>query len=441
MLSKLPPPIGGLLSFNGVKLYKNASGYYSKVAQMSLDIVSKYIRMFPHKSRNYVEIGAGYGTQMIPVSKLFQKTYAYEPNNAIFPKLVENVASSSCLSIECYNLGIHEKQEFGRIDGATQRFSIDRNGDVLFKPLDQECLDKDIECVDFLHCDVNGGEWFVLKSAEKMIRKWKPLIQFQSSQISVHAYAIFPMSCISFLTSLGYRGFDNSDPDRYAMYCPNDTHSVIPRTIYTFWTGHNEMSQNRRNCLDQLPLVTEANVLLIDVNNYRDYILQIEPLHPAFEYLSETHKADYLRTYFMHFYGGGYTDIKYTTGSWKNSFDEMSNTSDKVICGYKEIGPHGVPVMELREHWEDLIGGGCYICKPNSIFTQNWYSRMVEILDKKLDLLKANPSRYPQDCSEDGQGYPLAWQEILGRIFHRVCYEERASISQSLPILLFHSYR
>ena len=50
------------------------------------------------------------------------------------------------------------------------------------------------------------------------------------------------------------------------------------------------------------------------------YILQEHPLHQSFNYLSETHKADYLRTYFMRFHGGGYSDIKKTSGSWIDSF-------------------------------------------------------------------------------------------------------------------------
>jgi hypothetical protein len=47
-------------------------------------------------------------------------------------------------------------------------------------------------------------------------------------------------------------------------------------------------------------------------------------------------------------------------------------------------------VHELRQEWESLIGGGCCIAKPNTTFTQKWYSRMVEILDEKLDQIKAN---------------------------------------------------
>ena len=41
---------------------------------------------------------------------------------------------------------------------------------------------------------------------------------------------------------------------------------------------------------------------LITKENIKKYILSDNPLHPAFDYLSETHNADYLRTYFINSY-------------------------------------------------------------------------------------------------------------------------------------------
>lgn len=408
-----------------------------------MQAITQHLRVFPHKNRTAIDVGSYTGDSVLQFSQVFKHVYGYEPSNRSFGELAKNTASIK--NIEVYNLGICDQECFGTMHGghASQfHFKPDKYGKILCKTLDQECSEKKIENVDFLNIDVNGCEFFVLKGGIQTISQWKPLIRFNSSNDSLAHYSIYPMECIKFLSDLGYIGFDNSDTNHLFMYCPNETHCVVPRQIYTFWTGTNEMSQNRKMCLNNLRNNTGANVILIDAYNYKDYILQIAPLHPAFPYLSQTHKADYLRTYFMHYYGGGYSDIKYTTASWAAAFDEMSAPeNNKVICGYKEIGPHGVPVAELREHWEKLIGGGCYIAKPNTDFTKKWFNRMTEVLDRKLDDIIKNPSRHPQDCSEEGGGYPLAWQEILGVIFHRVCYEERDKISQSLPILLFHSYR
>lgn len=204
------------------------------------------------------------------------------------------------------------------------------------------------------------------------------------------------------------------------------------------------MSEQRKQCLISLQTMSNCNVVFLDKDTIMPYILSEHPLHPAYMYLSETHKADYLRTYFMNFYGGGYSDIKYTTQSWIPSFDALDQ-SDKWICGYKEIGPLGVATgpdnRELASYWKDLIGNGAYICKSQSPLTKEWYSDMIKLLDSNLELLKLHPASHPQDSAEKRTGYPIEWNEMLGRIFHRISYKYKEYILNSLPAPRFSQYR
>jgi len=210
--------------------------------------------------------------------------------------------------------------------------------------------------------------------------------------------------------------------------------------IYCFWTGTNEMSANRKRCLHNLRVVSEANVILVTPHNLQEYILESEPLHPAYYYLSETHRADYLRTYFMRFHGGGYSDIKETTGSWLNSFNEL-NLSNKWLNGYKEV-EGGVAYTPVVDKWNELVGNGAYICKPNTPLTQEWYNEMILLLDTKLERLKLYPASFPQDRAEVSNGkYPIEWNEMLGRIFHKVAYKFKNELLRSLPISVFWNYR
>jgi GR25 family glycosyltransferase involved in LPS biosynthesis len=208
--------------------------------------------------------------------------------------------------------------------------------------------------------------------------------------------------------------------------------------IYVFWTGDNEMSENRRNSLEELKIKSECNIIMITKYNLNQYI-NIDLLHPAYNYLSETHKADYLRTYFMNFIGGGYSDIKKTTNSWIKYFDLLS-TSDYWICGYKEING-GVAYGPIADKWDELIGNCAYICKPQTPLTIEWYNEMIKFLDSRLDMLINNPSKYPDDCKEKGTGYPIEWNEMLGRIFHKVIYKYKNKILNTLPISIFENYR
>jgi hypothetical protein len=203
-----------------------------------------------------------------------------------------------------------------------------------------------------------------------------------------------------------------------------------------FWTGDNEMSYNRKRCIEQFQHVSGMKITLVTQDNLHEYILPDQPLHSGYPYLSFTHRADYLRTYFMHFYGGGYSDIKETTGSWLTHFDELQN-SDKWMIGYQEVlwgVAYGPENPEIKECWADLIGNCAYICKPQTPLTQEWYNEMLLLLDKHLETLKIYPATSPIDCGEHSNGrYPIEWNEMLGRIFHRVSYKYKDRLIHTLP--------
>jgi len=216
----------------------------------------------------------------------------------------------------------------------------------------------------------------------------------------------------------------------------------VNRVVYLFWTGTNPMSNNRKNCLDQFIKTCGVKSILITNETLAQYILPDHPLHEAYQYLSETHKADYLRTYFMHFYGGGYSDVKQTTDNWTESFNRLENKPDKWIIGYREFSRHGVAstIDEIRNNFYLLVGNGAYICRPQTPLTQEWYTEMMSLLDTKLDLLKKYPATNPQDCKEKSN-YPIEWNEMLGRIFHKVCYKYTDHLLYTLPISIFNNYR
>lgn len=217
--------------------------------------------------------------------------------------------------------------------------------------------------------------------------------------------------------------------------------NIAKKNIFCFWTGKNEMSDARKKCLQNMNDVCGCDIVFLTYETIPNYILSEYPLHEGYQYLSETHKADYLRIYFMHHHGGGYSDIKFQTGSWIECFDKLNN-SDNWVCGYKEV-PGGVAEQnrELCDKWYELVGNGAYIFKPYSPITTEYIDQVHIILDSKLEKLKTHPATYPQDCVGSGSGYPIEWNEICGRIFHRVAYKYKDKVMNTLPTPLFHSYR
>jgi hypothetical protein len=147
-------------------------------------------------------------------------------------------------------------------------------------------------------------------------------------------------------------------------------------TIFCMWTGDNPMSAQRIQALWSIYNNTGCPVALINQSNLQHWVHPDHPLHPAFPYLSATHKSDYLRVYFMHHYGGGYTDIKQTTTSWPQFFQKLQ-TSNAYALGYQELA-HGIPHVSgelgdiIRSKHAELIGLCAFIFKKFYRSSKRW---------------------------------------------------------------------
>lgn len=410
-----------------------------------LDIVKKYQRMFPHKNRDYVDVGGHIGTTVMPFLRLFRNCVAFEPTQENYNFLVKNVKANNMES-RCIlkNVGCSDKVRIGNTrmhNGANSGcFYFEESTASQSEHTVQTIRmddDPDIQMldIDFIKIDTEGHELFVLRGAEQTLLRCKPLIQFETNGMSDRLFGISKQEIFNYLYSLGAREFDTSDGANTYFYFPNVSLCIQPRTIFSFWTGTNPITENRRRALTTIP-----NVTLITPENLNDFILQSEPLHPAFQYLSETHKSDYLRTYFMHFYGGGYADIKTQRGSWDLCFTKMAS-GRFYACGYKERKPGDIAHPEYMQYWDKLIGNCSYIVRPYSDFTKEWYNTMITFLDSVYPTLSANPARHSRDRAELRTGYPIGWNQMLGRIFHPLTYKYRDNILQELPVPDFNNYR
>ncbi|MGV4462933.1 capsular polysaccharide synthesis protein [Ornithobacterium rhinotracheale] len=203
------------------------------------------------------------------------------------------------------------------------------------------------------------------------------------------------------------------------------------KIIYTFWTGSNELGENRKRCLNSIIEKAEVPVILITPKNLEEYILSEYPLHKAYDFLSLVHKADYLRCYFMHHYGGGYCDIKEIKTEW-NSIINKLNQSDAYALGFRESGYFSVAHMSgnnkmrnlLEYNYKKLIGTSAFICKPRTPFTQDW----IDELHNKLDFYYTNLKENPGNERGTNLGYPIPWTNILGDITHPLCLKYEGKI-------------
>jgi hypothetical protein len=226
---------------------------------------------------------------------------------------------------------------------------------------------------------------------------------------------------------------------------------VSSRTVFCLWTGDEMLSDNRLRAIWSIISNTGCPVAFINKQSLADWIVPEHPLHPAWPYLSSTHKADYLRCYLMHYYGGGYTDIKRTQTRWPGFFEALEH-SDKFALGYTEL-PNGIPHLKnelgdrLRAAYAELIGLCAFIFKKETPLTTAWLTRTEGLLDAKLPLLREHPACHPLDQTDvllpNGQPspYPLRWAELLGEIFHPLIHEYRHTLIQAPIAPVFEGYR
>lgn len=213
--------------------------------------------------------------------------------------------------------------------------------------------------------------------------------------------------------------------------------SKVDKVIYCFWTGDNEMSENRKRGYQSLIENSGIEVRLITPKNLNNYILPDYPLHPAYEYLSLVHKSDYLRCYFMHFHGGGYQDIKPNYNNWENAFHKIINDKEKYVLGYTELSGKGMGRgqgkidKDLQYYYKSCIGTGGFICRSNTQFTSEWYKE----LNRRMDLYLKKLIKNPGDIKGRNKGYPIKLLAILSQIWAPLCLKYKDRIIHDNSVL------
>lgn len=217
--------------------------------------------------------------------------------------------------------------------------------------------------------------------------------------------------------------------------------------IWCFWY-EGKMNENRTRSFEMMKSNLGVPLCLITKENIHEFILPEYPLHHTFQWLSDVHKSDYLRIYFLHHYGGGWHDIKPTLVNFKQVWDVFSD-QEVYFVGRPEIEGGAAKVFDsegnwMPDLWKDLVGCGWWIGRPNTPLSTDMYLKINELLDTNFELLKKYPAKTPFDKKKKSKfswvpfftskykGYPLPWT-VFGNIFHPLNYKYRAHVKRNLP--------
>lgn len=195
---------------------------------------------------------------------------------------------------------------------------------------------------------------------------------------------------------------------------------LLPRRLWVCWTGPNRMSDARQRGLERIRQVNpDVRIDLVTADNVSDFVVSGHPLHPAYEYLSYTHRSDYLRAYLLHHHGGAYGDIKPMYDSWSRHFDTLEQTDawlmGPVVRSPYEVGANrGKLGGHLRRYHSRLITGGAIVARAHTPLTAEWMREVDRLMTYAAPALE----EFPHDDQGHGlhPGYPLGWMELLGEI-------------------------
>jgi hypothetical protein len=225
--------------------------------------------------------------------------------------------------------------------------------------------------------------------------------------------------------------------------------------VFICWFG-STISENRKNAL--LSLIKNIGVpyILITDDNVYSFQVKNKPYNKAFYFLSGNHKSDYLRSYLLHNYGGGYHDIKYRNISWVNEWNDFKNKNIWIKSRHETRHSHiGYDIDNPKSIWiqdkySEIGTMGWVICRAQTNYTKELLTEIEKTLNKHYFNLVKNPSKtnggYYSDkpfnkVNDPENNYPMRWLEIMGEKFHLLMYKYRDNMILNLPDADLRNYK
>jgi FkbM family methyltransferase len=166
------------------------------------------------------DVGSNIGWYSALFSKKFpmSKIYAFEPIAETFQFLKKNIHLNNCHNVLLNNCGISNKNGSVKFyyfpEGsiiASQKNLIDcvKAREVCCKiiTLDEFVEQSQIEKLDMLKCDIEGGELYAIEGGLKALKKFKPKILMELCHRWTSAFGYHPNDIIQKFAEIGYKCF------------------------------------------------------------------------------------------------------------------------------------------------------------------------------------------------------------------------------------------
>lgn len=176
------------------------------------------------------DIGAHLGWFTLNFAKRFPKSqiHAFEPIPRSFDFLNENLELNNVHRLKVNNLALSNKseaKEFFYFKGGSalastvnliEHHKVDKIT-CLTKTLDEYCKENAIEALDFLKCDVEGGELFMIQGGLVTLKKFKPVIYIELYEDWCKKSGYTISDVVAEMTRMGYEFFGIKNSKLYAV--------------------------------------------------------------------------------------------------------------------------------------------------------------------------------------------------------------------------------
>jgi len=192
-------------------------GNYEKA---DMDMVLRLLK----DGQTIFDIGANVGWYSINFAKRFpgMRIFAFEPIPSTFSYLQRNIALNQISSIQANNFGFSDNN--GELvfhfhpEGSGSASSADLMGTgtaqkihCKVRKLDEYVAQAGVTGIDFMKCDVEGAELFVLAGGVESIKRFKPMIFAEMLRKWAAKFNYHPNQIIELMAGMGYRCFVSRD--------------------------------------------------------------------------------------------------------------------------------------------------------------------------------------------------------------------------------------
>ena len=170
-----------------------------------LNIIRRYLGVYPEKNRRFLDIGGHIGTYCIPLSVLYSEVFSYEPNPDTFCLLNKNILMNNIKNVHIFNCAVGSHGEnvnimrHGNNSGCFTTYK-DKVGSIKSIILDDIYKDD----IDFIKIDVEGSELDVLIGAADILKTSSPLLSIEINGLCEKLHGSNKKDIFTFLHNMDY---------------------------------------------------------------------------------------------------------------------------------------------------------------------------------------------------------------------------------------------